>query len=637
MSDELREAIRRGDPEAALHAATEALEADEVRPLAETLLELLAGEGAWTREGARQVLRRLPPDARLVELLIAALSEGSHPDRRNSARSALAELTTPGARDPSAPLPLLIRALHDDPDSDVRLLCANALGESGNPRAREALEAALGDPEPNVVAAAAEALGEVKDPRALDALIALAEKRDFWTGNAAVVALGALGDPRASPALERLTTDPWLAAAAARALGQVGDAESLEALRDMVDMPEEPRRAALRAAAQILGRSNRPAPEWLRLGLRDEEVALEQELEATGDPECARLLGLAGTRSAIETLLDHLWQDPEGAAVVGLEHAPAEIRAEAILSRLDGASVEELPTLLSLLPPLEAREDLRRVSALLRSEEEEVRAAAADALGRVEVEKVLAVLEESRRDPRARLGVALAYGRLGSQRCAPLAEMLHDPDAQVRAAAAAAAGRCGVATARQLIAALRRETDEAAARALIRALGTDGSTEAVTELERVLASADAPRRFEAVRALGSTGSPEAFRPVVSVLGDPDPGIRAVALAALGELGDARAEEPLARHIHDPDRDRRRIAAVAIQRLSSRDAVQHLEAALGDPDREVRLVAIKALGRLRLPSTVAALDRVAAEDEDALVRHTAALVAAGLQERPSEDS
>src|SRR5690606_34227712 len=185
----------------------------------------------------------------------------------------------------------------------------------------------------------------------------------------------------------------------------------------------------------------------------------------------------------------------------------------------DGASAEELPTLLSLRPPLEAREDLQRVAALLGSEKEEVRAASADALGRADVEKVLAVLEESRRDPRVRLGVALAYGRLGSQRCAPLAEMLHDPDPRRRAAAAAAAGRCGVATGRELIAALRRETDEAAARALIRALGTDGSPEAVAELERVLAAADAPRRFEAVQALGCTGSPEAFQPLVSVLAD----------------------------------------------------------------------------------------------------------------------
>lgn len=637
MSDAIRAAIQQGDADGALLAAESALEGGEIDALTQRILELLVGESAWVREGTLSVLHRLRPDERLLKRLFSELSSGDHPERRNAARSALAAMATPGAADPAAPLPHLLDGIRNDPDVDVRILCANALGESQNPRAREALEAALEDPQPNVVAAAAEALGTLNDPRAVEALVALAERRDFWTGNAAVMALGVLGDARATPALVALTSDPWLATEAARALGRMGDSAGLDALRDMIDMPEDPRQAAVRAAADIVGRTGVAAPGWLRAVLRDEVDSLIKEFRETGEPECARLLGLAGTEGAAAALLTELRDDPDGAAAVGLEHLPEEIRAEALLKALDTATEEELPTLLSHLPSLRSRNDLERVASFLTDARAEIHAAAADALSRADAERVLAVLAEVRRDPSARLGVALAYGRLGSNRCTPLLEMLGDPDPRVRAAAAEGTGRCGLATAGELAAALGRESDPETARALLRALGTAGGHEAVETLQRELRSEDAAHRFEAVRALGCTGSAEAFAPLLEALSDPEPGVRTVALAALGDLGDVRAEEPLTAHIEDPDRDRRRIAAAAIERLSSVASTGKLEASLRDPDREVRLVAVNALARLRLPGSAEALERVAAEDADPLVRNAAAAVAASLQDRAAEDS
>lgn len=637
MSEHLRSSILEGDRDGALRAAEAMLTAGEVDRFTAAVVELLAGDMAWSREGTLEMLRALTPHPDLVAHLVAELSSGSHPDRRNAARSALAMLVTPGGADPGAPLPELTRCLAGDPDANVRILCANVLGESGNPRAREALEAALQDPEPNVVAAAAEALGGLNDPRAVDALVRLAERRDFWTGNAAVMALGELRDARAVPALCDLTRDPWLAAEAARALGKIGDTAALESLRDMVAMPEEARHEAIQAAAQIVTGTGVAPPSWLREALRDEEDALVGRFEEDGELDTARLLGLAGTARSASALLDRLPDDPDGAAAVGLELLPRQVRADSLLSRLDTPRTEEVPTLLALLPPLGTREAVERVAEFLADERPEVHAAAAEALSRSDVEMVMAVLDELRGDPRARLGVALAYGRLGSDRCTPLLAMLRDEDPRVRAAAAQGVARCGVATTGELSAALQRETDPTVERALVRALGNEGGDEAVVGLGAVLREGDPALRFEAVRALGCTGSAAAFPLLMEALSDPDPGIRTIALSALGELGDPRAEQPLARHIDDPDRDRRRIAAAAIGRLYGGKAGRKLEGALRDPDREVRLVAVQALGRLRPPGAVAALERVAEEDPDPLVRHAAALVAAALQDSGEEDS
>ena len=247
------------------------------------------------------------------------------------------------------------------------------------------------------------------------------------------------------------------------------------------------------------------------------------------------------------------------AAAVGLELAPGGVRAEAILKRLEDASQDQVPALLSSLPPLAERAEIESVARWLSNEDDRVRVAAADALSRADADPTLAVLESMRQDAHARLGVAMTYSRMGNSRCTPLLDMLKDPDAEVRAAAAEGVGRCGLATVPQIREALDREPSPRAARALIGALGRAGGAEAVKALASVLEAGDPGLRFEAVHALGMTASPGAFAPLLTALDDPDPGVRTVALAALGNLGDVRAEEPIARHIADPDRDRTRHA------------------------------------------------------------------------------
>lgn len=632
MSDELRSAILQGERDPALRVTERLVAAGRAASFVSTVLDLLEEESAWIREEVLALLHRAPVNDDVLGYLFEALGSERLAERRNAARSALSALASPEATQPDMPLEQLVERLQHDGDVDIRILCANALGESHNPRARLALEAALRDPEANVVAAAAEALGELNDPRAVDALIELARQGDFWTGSAAIVSLGQLGGARAVPVLARLTDDRWLAIEAARALESIGDAAALPALRKMLARSQDQRREAMHAAAGIVSRIGISPPEWLREVVRIEEARLVEDFARDGTLEQARLLGISGSLAATNALIEQLQVDPDGVATVGLEMIPPEVRTEAILHRLDQASEDELAPLLILLPRLQSRRAIEAVGELLVHPDGEVKAAAADVLGRADTAVALEVLESLRSRPEARLGVALAYGRLGSSRCTPLVQMLRDPDPAVRAAAAEGTGRCDLATVPELSAILRDETDPTAARALVRALGQIGGDEAVSVIAGVLDSGDAALRFDAVRALGCTGTTAAYSHLIEALADDDPGIRTIALSALGELGDARAAEPLSRHIDDPDRDRRRLAADSISRLHGGDWERTLvDKALHDPDREVRLVAVGALGRLRLPGTLTALEQVAERDQDALVRHTAASLVAALHE------
>lgn len=630
MSDALRTAILEGDGDAALHAAEDLLASGREASFVDSVLELMDGDSAWMREGVLDLLQRIAVNEVVLDRLFEALGSDRLAERRNAARSALSALASPEAMRPDAPIQQLTERLQHDADVDIRILCANALGESHNPRARLSLERALDDPEPNVVAAAAEALGDLNDPRAVDALVQLARRGDFWTGNAAIASLGELGDVRAVPVLTEMTGNRWLAVEAARALGRVGNAEALPALREMLTQPPDHRREAMHAAAEIVSREGISPPDWMRDAARADEDRLITDFVRDGTLEQARLLGIAGSAAATEALLQAMRVDPDGAAAVGLELIPPDVRTDAILHQLKDATTDELPPLLILMPKLESRHAVEAVGELLAHPEGEVKAAAADALGRADADLTLDVLEALRARPEARLGVALAYGRLGISRCTPLIEMLRDPDPAVRAAAAEGTGRCDIATVPELASILRAETDVAAARAMVRAIGQVGGEDAVKVLAEVLDSGDAALRFDAVRALGCTASPDAYPHLLEALSDDDPGIRTIALSALGDLGDTRATEPLSRHIDDPSRDRRRLAAASIARIHEGSWEGTLvEKALHDPDREVRLVAVSALGRLRLPETLATLEQVAEEDQDPLVRHTAASLAAAM--------
>jgi HEAT repeat protein len=136
-------------------------------------------------------------DRRDVPGLIEALRAG-RPRARRAAANALIEIPDPRAID------ALVAALSDH-DELVRLNAALALGEfQGRPELSglvEPLTGALRDESPLVRAMAASALGRAKDPAAVPALVEALDDPDHGVQRTVEAVLPTFDDPRAHEAL----------------------------------------------------------------------------------------------------------------------------------------------------------------------------------------------------------------------------------------------------------------------------------------------------------------------------------------------------------------------------------------------------------------------------------------------------
>jgi HEAT repeat protein len=455
---------------------------------------------------------------------------------------------------------------------------------------------------------------------------------------AAVVALGRLRDRRAVTPLAQIAGDPLLAEATAVALGEIADPAGLEPLRALlVNATPSLQKVVHRAAASVLAaHPDTPVPDWLRASLRGHEEELGVALRRERDDCAARLLGAAGTPEAARQLGDCLG-DPElqPAAAAGLALLPRAVATASLLRRLPHTEGEGRAALLRSLPPLADAEEVRQVLPCLADAHAGARAAAAEALGHAPEALALPALLEALGDPALREGAAQALGRVGPVRCDPLLDLLDDADARVRAAAAEALAGCGAKPGERLREALRRETDSAARRAMIHALGAGGGgSEAIGDLVALLESDDVGVRFAAASALGETRDPDALAPLLGALGDPAREVQAAALRALGRLGDPRAGEPLVRRLDAGGRDLRRTAAAALREIAPAAARDRLLRALDDRDWEIRLAAVRTLERLGDGELEAPLRQVAETDPDALVREAAEAALAAHAGRPA---
>jgi HEAT repeat protein len=108
---------------------------------------------------------------------------------------------------PSQHVDSLRRLALEDPDSLVRAMAVEGLGNAGG-GVIETLDAAAADEEGPVREAAATAYGELGDPAAVDWLLDRARRDDDrLVREAAVAALGAIGDDRAVSTLLELVAD----------------------------------------------------------------------------------------------------------------------------------------------------------------------------------------------------------------------------------------------------------------------------------------------------------------------------------------------------------------------------------------------------------------------------------------------
>ena len=357
-------------------------------------------------------------------------------------------------------------------DASLREELALSLGRIPDPRAARALAPLLEDAEPAVRRAAAFALGLHPDAAATarPPLLRLAAGADREAGTLAVESLARLGTPLADvlralealpgeeatqrllPALFRFQEDATVAVAAAAAALSLPAAQHARAAYALARYPRPAAASHLRALLAD------PDP-WVRgwaargLGQVGEERDLALLLPLLGDAEAGPLIQAlrAGARLVADgkalaaadwapALRGSLADPRAGVRAAALEASAAWLSDEAVAAAVigrfrEGPAREKQLALLALAqgkPPL--AHDL--LTAALRSEEPPLRAALAEAAGRMGLADLLARLRE---DPAAAVRAAALAAQLAAADEAAgetLARAaLADPDVAVRAGA----------------------------------------------------------------------------------------------------------------------------------------------------------------------------------------------------------
>jgi HEAT repeat protein/beta-lactamase regulating signal transducer with metallopeptidase domain len=202
---------------------------------------------------------------------------------------------------------------------------------------------------------------------------------------------------------------------------------------------------------------------------------------------------------------------------------------------------------------------------------------------------------------------------------------LKDEDADVRAAAAQSLGKLEDARAVPGLVAALSDREAKVRAAAAEALGKFEDPRAVSGLSALLADAELDVRKQALEALSSYESGVPASAVIRLLADPDAELRQSAAHALGHLGDRSAGAALAPLVRDPSPDVRQAAIEALAELHDVAHASAIVPALNDASPDVRQQALGALADLRssIPdATLLALLR----DPNADVRGRAAALA-----------
>jgi HEAT repeat protein len=400
----LAEALR--DPEAAVRTEVASALGDFKHPEAvKTLIMALRDHAEAVQEAAAQALKK-NGDASVIDPLVGLLMRGT-PGAQYHAAQTLHALNwvprTPGEQIPfyvargdfkrvSRFGPAVINALAAVLRSgsvERRVAAANTLAELGEPSVVKLLISALKDNEAAVRSAAINGLARMGDSQAVTGLLPLLKDRDRNVRVATVSALGQMADKGAiTPLMEMASDREWeVRAMLAETLGRLGDRSALSTVLELAkDSDQEVRQNAVEALGRV---GNESTLHSLVLAMIDEHMGVRQ----------------AAARAAM--MLDPYWQRspklqtalPELQAAMRHGDSGVQVAATGLLRRLTGRSADEL---LSASPPrvgIPVSDAMTEFfQGLLADPDEDVRLAAAEALGRGRLPATIPALQTALTD-----------------------------------------------------------------------------------------------------------------------------------------------------------------------------------------------------------------------------------------------
>lgn len=330
-----------------------------------------------------------------------------------------------------------------DADSDESVKdhkTADKSATQADGRMVEALAVALRDPSVDVRLTSAQALGSLEDPRAVEALVAaLRSDSDAGVRKMAAWALGEIEDARAVSGLsEALRSDSAVEVRemAAWALGEIESPEGVPALGAALrDSGVEVRRMAVWALGEV---ESPQAVEWLVPALRDEDVDIRRKAAwALGEIESpAAVAGLSGAMrdSDAEVRATAAWalgeiESPDGVEALrpGIGDSDVEVRRKTAWALGEIQDPRGVPIL----------------TQALRDSDRETRKTAVWALGEIQDPSALPALRPLLQDPDEEIRSTAIWALMEMEDPAVydvLVELLKDPDPEVRKRAAQALG-----------------------------------------------------------------------------------------------------------------------------------------------------------------------------------------------------
>jgi HEAT repeat protein len=542
----------------------------------------------------RSAVDELSREAR-PEMLASLVTALRNEHRNFNVLSSALQLLSASDLDLTAPLAALLR----EPDADLRIQAALALGE-------------------RQTAGAIEALGRMHAADAVDALADIAEGDDFFLVFPAIDALAKMHDARVAPRLIPLLRRNDVTEAVADALAGLGSADAVRPLVGVLNTTG-PAAPIARALAQIYERYESRygggaliAAEFQAAIRPPGAQRLLDALATTVVPDLSGLVTVVGwlRGPAVEQALARLL----GQAAV----RPAVIEA---IVRQDGGIVdllidqlggEDADVRLSTIVALGRLGDGRAtpaLTAMLAGDRAEI-VAAASALARIgdvsAFEALLPLLAHA--DSTVRQAAIGALNSLGHpDMAARVCDLLSSPDSRVRESAVRIAGYFGYPECSEAVVRLASDTDEAVRRAAVEHLPFLDDPRAAPSLVAALADRSGRVRAAAAQALAHMPRPAADAALIEASADADAWVRYYAVRSLGTLGDPAVLPRLAAIAASDPAMHVRIAAVeSVGAIGGDPAADILLRYASSEDADLASAALRSLGRTSHAEAVAAM-------------------------------
>jgi HEAT repeat protein len=551
-----------------------ALEArDSFSDAGEPLLGVI-GDRSWrVRRAAVDTLSNRNDTQMVAELLTALRQEHQNLSVLNSALQVLTltELDVIG--------PLMACLL--EPDEDLRIYAALALGDQQDSRAVPALIGALDDEDVNVRYHAIEALGRLRAAEAVSHLVQIAGSGDFFLAFPALDALRAIGDRTVAPAILPLLANPILQQPALEALGELGDVDVVPPL------------------AQLLNETGTAPPV---VAVVESLVAIHDRYERQyGEGShvadlAAQTISPAGAQRVIAALADVTEERTLRALVI-------------VLGWLEGHEVE-----VALTQQLGRRSMRKEVSAALVRHGRRIT--------RLVIEQLAAA------DVEVREAAVIILGQVGDSAAVPALTDLLLRDDELAITTAGALAKIGDRRAANALLDLLGHSSAAVRQAVISAINSLGDPEMARRAITLMQHPDPLVRESTVKIAGYFGYPECADLLLAAASDADENVRRAAVEHLPYLEDPRAAAVVRHALQHETAAVRAAAAKAYAALEDEEAATYLVQALADKDAWVRYFALRSIGRLRLREALPEVMRLLEEDPAGQVR-SAAIESVGL--------